>query len=209
MSDIWTEKYRPQTITDYVWVDDNQQAQVQNWIRDGVLPNLLISGSPGTGKTTLAKCLLNELKVENADIKYVNGSHTNGVDDIRALSRFIETMPLGEFRYVLLDECLDENTLVVVLRQGQQQLVPIRDLDQTNDLVKSWNIEQSRIEWRTFELLDKGLQDVVEIEFENSETVVCTLSHKWYVEDPKTGEITVVKTEQLENYMHILTTIGI
>lgn len=105
MSDIWTEKYRPQKISDYVWTDNNQKQQVENWIRDGALPNLLISGSPGTGKTTLAKCLLNELDVNSVDIKYVNGSHTNGVDDIRALSRFIETMPIGEFRYVLLDEC--------------------------------------------------------------------------------------------------------
>jgi DNA polymerase III delta prime subunit len=105
MSDIWTEKYRPQKISDYVWTDNNQKQQVENWIRDGALPNLLISGSPGTGKTTLAKCLLNELDVNSVDVKYVNGSHTNGVDDIRALSRFIETMPIGDFRYVLLDEC--------------------------------------------------------------------------------------------------------
>lgn len=102
---LWTEEYRPKNIVDYVWADDNQKAQVENWIKDGALPNLLISGSPGTGKTTLAKCLLNELHVDSSDIKYVNGSHTNGVDDIRALSRFIETMPNGEFRYVLLDEC--------------------------------------------------------------------------------------------------------
>ena len=54
--------------------------------------------------TTLAKCLLNELGVQESDIRYLNGSHTNGVDDIRSISRFAETMPIGEFRYVLLDE---------------------------------------------------------------------------------------------------------
>lgn len=104
MADLWTEKYRPKNISDYVWTDANQKKQVETWIHDGSLPNLLLSGSPGTGKTTLAKCLLNELNVESSDIKYVNGSHTNGVDDIRALTRFIETMPNGEYRYVLLDE---------------------------------------------------------------------------------------------------------
>lgn len=104
MSALWTEKYRPKHVSDYVWADENQKVQVENWIKDGSLPNLLLSGSPGTGKTTLAKCLLNELGVESSDIKYVNGSHTNGVDEVRNLVRFIETMPSGEFRYVLLDE---------------------------------------------------------------------------------------------------------
>ena len=101
---IWTERYRPKTLDEYVWADASQKTQVENWVREKHLPNLLLSGSPGIGKTTLAKCLLNELHVHSSDVRYVNGSHTNGVDDIRALSRFAETMPSGDFRYVVLDE---------------------------------------------------------------------------------------------------------
>lgn len=101
---LWVEKYRPSKLEDYVWADENQRAQVMGWIRDKELPHLLLSGGPGVGKTTLAKCLFNELGVQDSDIRYVNGSHTTGVDEVRGLSRFAETMPSGEFRYILLDE---------------------------------------------------------------------------------------------------------
>jgi DNA polymerase III delta prime subunit len=74
------------------------------WVRDGNIPNILLSGSAGVGKTTLAKCLFNELGVDPTDIRYVNASHHTGVDYYRALSNFIETMPSGDFRYILLDE---------------------------------------------------------------------------------------------------------
>lgn len=103
--ELWVEKYRPERITDYVFKDTSQRKQVQNWITDGGIPHLLFSGSPGTGKTTLAKVLINELNVEKADVLYINASRDNGVEMIRKkISAFSETMPWGEFKVILLDE---------------------------------------------------------------------------------------------------------
>jgi len=103
--DLWVEKYRPTNVGEYVFRDEAQRKQVQNWIDDGGIPHLLFSGSPGTGKTTLAKVLIAELKVEAADVLYINASRDNGVEMIRKkISAFSETMPWGDFKVILLDE---------------------------------------------------------------------------------------------------------
>lgn len=105
MKELWTEKYRPKTLGDYVFRDSKQKNQVTGWIKDGALPHLLFSGAPGTGKTTLAKVLLNELDVNGFDILEINASNENNVETIRnKITNFSSTMPFGDMKYVLLDE---------------------------------------------------------------------------------------------------------
>lgn len=204
MSKLWTEHYRPKTVDGYVFRDASQKEQVAAWLREGMIPHLLFSGAPGTGKTTLAKVLLNELGVDDYDVLEINASRENSVDTIRdKITNFVQTMPFGKFKVALLDECLDENTVVIVLRNEVEQAIAIKDLDPKIDLVKSYNVKKQRVEWKPFDLFDKGTQDTLEIEFETGDVVVCTLDHKWYVEGPD-GEPLVVKAKELENYAHIL-----
>ena len=105
MKELWVEKYRPKILKEYVVRDEAQRQQIQSWINDKAIPHLLLSGAPGVGKTTLAKVLFNELEVSSYDILEINASRENSVDTVREkINNFVQIMPFGDYKYVLLDE---------------------------------------------------------------------------------------------------------
>ena len=119
MKALWVEKYRPNTMDGYVFVDDQQRDQVQQWIRDGSIPHLMLSGSAGTGKTTLAKLLINQLEVDQYDVMFANGSkEARKVEWVDRLISFCQTMPFGRFKVVLIDEAdyMNPNSVQPALR---------------------------------------------------------------------------------------------
>jgi replication factor C small subunit len=67
---LWVEKYRPQVIEDCILPDDTKKT-FKEFVGKGEIPNLLLAGPPGVGKTTVAKALCNELR---ADYYVINGS---------------------------------------------------------------------------------------------------------------------------------------
>lgn len=175
----WTEKFRPQTLNDLM-VDDDTRNIIENFGKE--IPHLLLTGRPGVGKTTLAKIIAKDIL--NCDYLYINASDENGVDTIREkVIGFAQTMSFdGGLKIVILDECLEENTLVEILRDGEFVKIPIKDVNPDTDLVKSYSLKYSRYEYRPFEKMYKGEKEVYEIELSNGEKVTCTDTHKWYVE---------------------------
>lgn len=102
---LWVESYRPATLNGYVFKDEKQREQIQSWIEQKSIPHLLFSGGAGVGKTTLAKILFNEIEIEDLDILEINASRERGIDAMRdRITNFIQMIPFGEFKVVLLDE---------------------------------------------------------------------------------------------------------
>jgi DNA polymerase III delta prime subunit len=105
MKQLWVEQYRPNDVDGYVFRDEAQRTQVKQWIKEGSIPHLLFSGAAGIGKTTLAKILINQLGIDEYDLLELNASRENNVDTVRdRITNFVQTMPFGKFKVVLLDE---------------------------------------------------------------------------------------------------------
>lgn len=102
---LWVHKYRPKTVDDYIFQNKNHKKLIEGYIEDQSIPNLLMSGPKGTGKTSLAYILKDYLEIPDSDFMESNASDDTSVENIRTkVKSFIQTIPLGDFKIVFLDE---------------------------------------------------------------------------------------------------------
>jgi DNA polymerase III delta prime subunit len=99
---LWTEKYRPRTVEECI-LPERLKAVFQQYVNQKELPNLLLAGGAGVGKTTIAKAMCNEI---GCDYMVINGSDENGVDTIRVkIKNYASSVSLsGGRKVVILDE---------------------------------------------------------------------------------------------------------
>ena len=99
---LWVEKYRPQTLDTYVG-NEHLVKKVGSYIKNDDIPHLLLYGKAGTGKTTLAKLIVNQI---DCDYLYINASDENNVDTDRTkIKTFASSIGFKKWKVVILDEC--------------------------------------------------------------------------------------------------------
>lgn len=102
---LWVERYRPNRLEDYIFHDESHRVSFERMVEEGVIPHLLLSGIQGSGKTTLALVLVNELEIDPTDVLMLNASDENSVDVMREkIKSFVSTFAMGEFKIVHLEE---------------------------------------------------------------------------------------------------------
>ena len=98
---LWVEKYRPRKLTEYVG-NEHLKQKVSDYLQSGDVPHLLFFGKAGTGKTTLAKLIVNSI---NCDYIIINASDENNVDTVRnKVKGFASTIGFKDMKVIILDE---------------------------------------------------------------------------------------------------------
>ena len=99
---LWVEKYRPTTVDDCILPSELKTTFLE-FVKDKHIPNLILSGGPGIGKTTIAKAMLDEI---GSTSMMINGSEESGIDVLRTkIKNFASTVSLeGGRKYIILDE---------------------------------------------------------------------------------------------------------
>lgn len=179
--DIWYEKYSPKTVEEVI-LPQNIKNRIIDCVRTEKLPNFgFWSHQPGLGKSCTSKAIINSM---NADALFINASLERGIDVVRTkIMQFASSVSLDDRpKIVVLDECLEENEKVILIKEGKEVPVALRDLARDTEYeCLSFNLKTGEFEKDTCTVISDKEDDVYEVELEDGRKVLVTDNHPFIV----------------------------
>lgn len=184
---LFVEAYRPTTVEDCI-LPDRIKTVFREYVKTKEIPHILISGNPGSGKTSIAKALCNDV---GCDYLFINGSDENGIDTFRnKIKHYASSLSLsGGRKVIIIDEadylnCLEENETVLIATDDGNKKVPLNELEFGIEYpVVSFNMETMFFEDDIGWIVADSEKAVFEVTFDNDpqKTLKVTADHPFIV----------------------------
>lgn len=142
---LWTEEFRPTTLDNYICSEEFKE-KIEGWIKENDIPHLLLVATPGTGKTTLSKLLINTL---DCDSLFINASDESGIETIREkVKQFASSAGFRPIKIIVLEEAgrISKDAQAALLNIIEEYSRNTRFILTTNYINKIIEPLQSRLE---------------------------------------------------------------
>ena len=180
-SSIWYEKYAPKTLEEEI-LPPKVKDKFLKYVKDEKMPNLgFWSSKPGLGKSSTARAIIKSM---NADAMFINSSLERGIDVLRTkiMSFASQESLMDRPKIVVMDECLEENEKVIILKDGKEIPTKLNELKPgTVYNCKSFNMHTGKIEDDTCEVVSDKFDDVYDVELEDGRHIKVTSNHPFIV----------------------------
>jgi replication factor C small subunit len=177
LKSIWPEKYRPKTLSDYKFQNENHKVIFGKMAEQRDIPQLLLSGGPGTGKTALTQLLIDaclDPLSADTDLLKLNASDDNSIDVIRnVVHPFITSMGFGRYKIVWLEEAdyLSQNAQAALKDYMEKYELECRFILTCNSIHKIIPPIRSRCEKYTFNSINRFDAEEIAAEILVSENI--------------------------------------
>jgi DNA polymerase III delta prime subunit len=179
---LWSERYRPKTIDECI-LPDAQKQTFKDFVAKGEVPNMLLCGTAGVGKTTVARALCEEL---GCDYIIINSSLESGIDTLRTkIQQFCSSVSFsGGTKVVILDEfdyanCMGGEQQILVYEDGELVHKPLDSLVGGQLVIPSIDSQGNHVFDEGY-VIETGEKELFEVGFEDGTVMYCTSDHKFF-----------------------------
>jgi len=189
-NEVWVERFRPESLTEVIG-HDKTIARLQDWVDDDSMPNLLLHGPAGTGKTATVVAFAKDKYGDrwSSNLIEMNASDERGIDVVRdRIKSLAKQSPAGDFGYkiIYLDEadslCLPPGTEVITgyPSESNQEIKKIENVSTDSEPIPSVDFETNKIQSDKGKAIETGTQDFYKMELSDGREVIASLNHPFF-----------------------------